>query len=256
MKIIISLITVLLVSHTFADMKKGREIAEKMDKANRGFIGEESTTNLILIDANGTKITREMDGLSKEEKDVTKSLLEFQKPADVKGTKLLTWSFEEEGKDDNQWLYLPSIRRVKKINSKTRGSSFMGSEFSYADLTSQAIEKYNYKFIKDAKMGKQDIWIIERTPKEKGSYKKVVLYISKSMLTALKSDYYNRRDELFKIAKFRKFKKYTVSGKTFFRANSIEMSNLLNKKKSLFIWKTRKLGVKLSDAKLHKRSLK
>ncbi len=256
MKNFIITLIILLSFNAHSSQKKGQEIAQKMDKANEGFVGERAETDLILIDANGTMITREMAGMSKEEKDVTKSLLTFEKPADVKGTKLLTWSFEEEGKDDNQWLYLPSIRRVKKINSKTRGSSFMGSEFSYEDLTSQPIEKYHYNFIKDSKLNGEDIWILDRTAKKSGSYKKVTLYVSKSKLSVVKSDYYNRRGELLKVATFKSFKTFKVNGKTFYRPSEIEMANKLNKKKSIFKWKTRNLGVKLSDSELHKRSLK
>ena len=250
------LVLILFTFNLIASFEKGTEIAKKMDEANRGYQSETSTMQLILIDSSGTSLTREMSGMNLEKEDVIKSLMTFLKPNDVKGTKLLTWSHRESDKDDDQWLFLPSLKRVKKINSRTRGSSFMGSEFSYADLTAQTIEKYNFNYIKDVKVEGEDTWLLERTSKYKSNYKRVEIFVSKKKLITVASNYYNKRNELYKKAAFTNFKTYNVKGKDFHRASEVVMTNVQTGKKSKFIWLKRNLGSKVSEMDLHKRSLR
>lgn len=246
---------VLLLSLAVLADEKGLEIAKKMDKANSGFIGDTSTMELILIDSSGVEIVREMLGISGEFDGVDKSLMEFKKPLDVKGTKLLTWSWKNSDQDDDQWLYLPSLKRVKKINSRSKGSSFMGSEFSFEDIGGQTIEKYNFKFIKDSKLNGQNVWVIERVAKAKSSYSKVILYVSKKYIAPIQSEYFNKRNEHIKTSVMEGFKSYTIGKKKMWRANKIVMTNLNNKKKSIFNWKGRVIGKKVNESELTKRKL-
>ena len=240
----------------FANVEKGEQIARDMDAANKGYGSESSVMELVLIDSSGTTLVRGMKGTNLEKKEVIKGLMTFLKPNDVKGTKLLTWSYRETDKDDDQWLFLPSLKRVKKINSRTRGSSFMGSEFSYADLTAQTIEKYNFSYVKDIKVNGHDTWMLNRVSKYKSNYKRVEIFVSKKMLTTVASNYYNKRNELYKKATFKNFKKYKVNNKEFFRASEVTMSNLQNGKKSKFVWSERRLGEDVKESDLHKRSLR
>ncbi|MFG1483037.1 outer membrane lipoprotein-sorting protein [Halobacteriovorax sp. HFRX-2_2] len=251
---IVKLLLMLLTLSVFAN-DKGLEIARKMDQANKGYIGDTSTMELVLVDSSGVEIIREMLGASGEFDGVDKSLMEFKKPLDVKGTKLLTWTWKNE-KDDDQWLYLPSLKRVKKINSRSKGSSFMGSEFSFEDIGGQTIEKYNYKYLKDDKVAGQKVWVLERVAKAKSSYSKVVLYVSQKYLAPVKSEYYNKRNEHIKTSTMDDFKSYTVGKRKMWRANKILMLNLNNKKQSIFKWKNRVIGKAVNENDLTKRKLK
>ena len=256
---LITLVMTLCFSNTFAATaeQKGLEIAKKMEAANNGFRGEQSQMEMILIDAYGTQTKRVMNGLVQEVKgDGDKSISIFENPKDVKGTKMLTHS--HKGDDDDQWLYLPTVRRVKRISSSNKSSSFMGSEFSYEDLGSQEIEKYNYKWIKDVKIGKKGAkgWIIERVPKSNSGYTKMVMTVAKKYMNPIKVEYYDRKKELLKVAKFSGFKKYKVGKKSMWRSNKIEMNNVQTKKKSIFEWKKRKIGVSHSKKTFQKSSLK
>ncbi len=239
---------------TFASLDKGLEIAKRMDAASDGYVGETSSMRLILIDSSGKRIEREMEGSSIELKDMDRTIMNFVKPLDVKGTKLLTWAKHDD--DDDQWLFLPSLKRVKRINSKTKGSSFMGSEFSFEDLGGQAIEKYTFDLKKEESFGNEKVWVLERVAKGKSSYSKVVIYVSKKHLTTMKSEYYNQRNELVKIAVFSDFSDYKIGKKTIHRAGKIEMKNVQNNKQSIFLWENRKLGVKLSAGEFTKDSLR
>lgn len=252
------LILSLLSQFSYAEtsQEKGLRIAKEAEARNNGFVGDESDLEMVLIDAYGSKIVRKMEGRVLEvENDGDKSLNIFLNPKDVKGTKMLTWSHKNE--DDNQWLYLPSLKRVKKISSRNKSSSFMGSEFSYEDLGSQEIEKYKFNFLKDGKSSTgEDVYIIERVPVDNSGYSKQVVQISKKHLNAVHVSYYDRKSELLKTAEMSGFTKYTVKGKELWRATLIHMKNVQTKKESIFKWTNRKLGVNFKSSLFTKRSLK
>lgn len=244
-----------LTLNTYADTTKGWEIAKKMDETNSGYIGETSTMKLLIVDSGGGQIEREIEGKSLEKSDMDKTLMNFIKPLDVKGTKLLTWSRKND--KDDQWLYLPSLKRVKKINSDSKGSSFMGSEFSFEDLAGQSIEKYTYDLKSEGSLGNQKVYVLERTPKEKSSYNKVVLYVSTKNYTTLKSEYY-KNNTLLKVGTFSDFKEYVmpVTKKKIVRPGKIEMNNVQNKNKSIFVWENRVIGKAISESVFTQESLK
>ncbi len=223
--------------------KKGLEIAKKMDRSNTGFIGESSRMKMILINAYGDKIVREIVNKIKETRtDGDKSVVEFLSPKDVRKTKLLTWAHKR--KNDSQWLYLPKSKKIKRISSRSKSGAFMGSEFSYEDMGSQEVEKYTYKFIKDAKYKGRDVWVNTRYPVDKNSgYSKQITYVDKKWLQPLKIEYYDRRGSLLKVATFRRYKK--ISG--FWRAGKLTMSNRQTKKKSILQWSNRQLKKRFSD---------
>lgn len=251
------LLPLLLMSSLFAatPAEKGLEIAKKMQAANNGFVGEESKMEMVLIDAYGAKTTRVMTGMVMEvDGDGDKSISIFENPQDVKGTKMLTHSHKND--DDDQWLYLPTFRRVKRISSSNKSSSFMGSEFSYEDLGSQEIEKYDYKWMKDIKIDGKDGWLLERKPKSKSGYSRMVMKISKEYMNPVQVEYYDRKNELLKVADFSNFKKFKVGKKTMWRANKIHMKNVQTKKESIFEWKDRKIGVAHKSRDFNKTALK
>ena len=115
------------------------EVATSSDAVMNGFEDSIAVMTMKLINARGQEKTRHMKMKVLEGKDADKSLMEFSTPADVKGTKFL--SYEHINKDDDQWLYLPALKRVKRIASKNKSGAFMGSEFSYEDLSAFNVKK-------------------------------------------------------------------------------------------------------------------
>lgn len=255
-------------------LKKGLEIATKAQKANSDYISEKSQSSMILLDALDNKsyseaqkkgqesswkggTVRLMDNLVKEiDSDGDKSLMTFLTPFDVKGTKMLTWGHKQG--DDDQWLFLPSLKRAKRISGSGQSASFMGSEFSFEDLGSQEIEKYQYQLIKEEKFQGDQVWILERRPKNSNSsYSKQVIWMSQKYLNPLRIDYYDKRSEqLIKSATFSDYKEYKVGKKSFWRTHMISMENVLNKKRSLFKWQERHFGDAVNDELFKKESLR
>lgn len=221
--------------------QKGLEIAKKVDTFNDGYVAETSVMEMTLINAHGDKTTRKLRSEQIEVSgDGDRSRIEFEWPADVKGTRMLTWT-RKRGNDD-QWLYLPAIRRTKRISSGNKSGSFMGSEFAYEDLGSQEVEKYQHKYVADEKLEGRSTWKLERVPVDRDSgYSKQLMWIDQQYMQPLKIDYYDRKGELLKTATFTGYEQH---GK-WYRARALSMVNHQTKKQSSLSWSQRKLGEKL-----------
>jgi len=122
---------------------------------------------MILIDKHENTRTRIMKNYTKDQGVDTHKIIFFLEPADVKNTAFLTYDYDDESKDDDQWLYLPALKKSKRIASSDKSASFMGSDFSYSDMTSRNIEDYTYKLLKEDSIDGEKVWIIETTPKKK-----------------------------------------------------------------------------------------
>ena len=223
--------------------EQGLQLALKIDKANEGFRTEVADVDMDLINRYGDRIRRTMTILVIEgDSDGDKSRVEFLTPPDVNGTKLLTWTHKSG--DDDQWLFMPAIKRIKRISSRSKSGSFMGSEFSYEDMSSQEVEKYTYKFIAETELDGRKVWKYERYPRDRRSgYTRQIIWTDKEYMNALKVEYYDRKNELLKTATFKGYKKYG----RFWRVSSIDMFNQQTQKRSILVWKSRKLGAPLDS---------
>ncbi len=247
-KIILSL--VFAVSTIFAITNQ--EVAQKSDKVTDGFISSESKMTMVLINARGQKITRQMKSKTLEGKNGDKSLMIFLTPADVKGTKMLT--HEHINSDDDQWMYLPALKRVKRIASRNKSGSFMGSEFSYEDTSNASWEKYTYKNdLEEVEFNGVKCYKGTRVPKDKNSgYTKQITWIDMDTLLVQKVEYFDRKKEHLKTAIFSEYKK--IFG--IWRMGKIVMSNHQNSKKTILNWSDDKIKVGLKSADFSKRKLK
>ena len=126
--------------------------------------------------------------------DGDKSLTIFDSPKDVTGTAFL--NFTHKVGDDDQWLYLPALKRVKRISSSNKSGSFMGSEFAYEDIASQEIEKYTYKWLRDEMYNSVECFVVERYPvdRENSGYSRQVSWLDKEEYRTRKVEYYDRKD--------------------------------------------------------------
>ncbi len=223
---------------------KGLEIAKEADRRDTGF--GDTTANMLMILRNkrGQESKRELEIRTLEVKnDGDKSLTVFHSPRDVRGTALLTYSHGV--KPDDQWLYLPALRRVKRIASNNKSGPFMGSEFAYEDLSSQEVEKYKYKYIKDDEVAGVACFLIERYPVDKDSgYTKQQLWLDKDEYRARKIDYYDRKGQLLKTFTPSEYKQFLGQ---YWRAHKMMMVNHQNGKSTELQWKDFKFKNGLKD---------
>jgi outer membrane lipoprotein-sorting protein len=188
--------------------EKGLAIAKEADRRNNGFGDTKTTMEMILRNKQGEESHRKLRARTLEvANDGDKGLIIFDDPKDVQGTALLTFSHKTA--DDDRWLYLPAVKRVKRIASDNKSGPFMGSEFAYEDLGSQEVEKYTYKYVKDETLNGQDCFVTERYPVDKNSgYTRQLVWMDKAEYRPLKMEFYDRKQSLLKTLTFSDYKKY------------------------------------------------
>jgi outer membrane lipoprotein-sorting protein len=178
----------------FVNAQSVIDIMNKVDTRDDGdtLINDMS---MVLIDKNKKIRKRSMKTYSKDYGKDSKRLIFFITPADVKNTAFLTYDYYESSKDDDQWLYLPALKKIKRIPSSDKSGSFMGSDFSYSDMTQKIIDDYKFKLIKESTLKNNKIWIIEAIPKKQKTidetgYKKSILFVRKDNYMLVRAIYY------------------------------------------------------------------
>jgi len=235
------------------DAAKGLAIAKEADKRETGFVDSTASMIMVLKNKQGQTNTREVRVKTLEViGDGDKGLSIFDTPPDIKGTASLTYSHALE--PDEQWLYLPALKRVKRISSKNKSGPFMGSEFAYEDISSQEVEKYTYKYIKDETLNGIDCFVVERYPAYKHSgYTRQVAWVNKQEYRAEKIDFYDRKDVLLKTLTYSGYQQYLGQ---FWRADEMHMINHQTGKSTTLSWKDYQFKTGLTDSDFNRNSLK
>lgn len=251
------LVTILLILPMVVSAQtveqKGLQIAKDAKAYDAGFVDFTAHMLMTLTNKKGDTSTRkiriktlEVDG------DGDKSMSIFDQPADVKGTAMLTYSHGL--KPDDQWLYLPAIKRVKRISSRNKSGPFMGSEFAFEDLGSQEIEKYHYKYLRDEACAGFQCYVIERVPAYKYSgYKRQYVWLDKEAFRMIKAEFYDRKDELLKTLTAEDFQQYLGH---YWRPGKMHMVNQQNGKSTTLIWSDYAFKTGLSAKDFRSQTLK
>ncbi|MCU4675414.1 outer membrane lipoprotein-sorting protein [Catenovulum sp. 2E275] len=232
---------------------KGLEIAKERKARDKGWGDSESTSQMILRNAQGDQSIREMRIQALEvQGDGDKGLTIFDEPRDVKGSAFLNFSHINE--PDDQWLYLPALKRVKRIASRNKSGPFMGSEFAYEDLASFEVEKYTYQYLRDETVNGELCWVIESIPTDKYSgYSKQISWIDQSEYRVQKIEFYDRKQALLKTLTFADYKLYLNK---YWRAHTMTMTNHQTGKSTDMIAKEINFKVGLSDTDFNQNSLR
>ncbi len=252
--IIIAALIVTMNAGGFAQdsSEQGYQIALEAQKRSKGFTSLTVNMTMILKSASGEESRRELTNKIYEEAgDGDKSIIVFNTPRDVKGTAILTHSHKKE--NDDQWLYLPSIKRIKRISSRNKSGSVMGSEFAYEDLSSQEVEKYTYTFLRKENTSKADFYIIERVPNDKksGYTKQIVWYDADYRIQ--KIEFYDRKKALLKTLIM---DDYNLYENKYWRVGKMHMVNQQSGKETLLLFDRYILKAGLSANVFTKNSLK
>lgn len=222
-------------------VNRGLEIAKAAEEADLGFGSSIVNLTMTLKNRNGQVSTRTMTNRTLElTEDGDKSLIVFNSPKDVKGTATLTFT-HKVGSDD-QWLYLPSIKRVKRISSNNKSGPFVGSEFAYEDLSSQEVEKYTYNFLE----ARGNLLIVEQFPVDpkSGYTRRVVTYNEDKGYRIEQVKFYDRKDALLKTLSYSKYQLY--KGKHW-RAGALNMVNHQSNKETLLEFSEYDFSTPLND---------
>ncbi len=165
-----------------------------------------STTVITMTKITKTKErsrSREIKSFQKSFQEgsfVSKSLIRFTKPADVKGTGLLMWEYRKSGKDNDQWLYLPELRKVKRVQVGQNTGRFMGTDFTYEDLAGRSIDEDGYVLLGRETVFGSDCYKLEAFPREeKPSYSKRIIWVDAERWVVRKVEFYDLKGRLLKI---------------------------------------------------------
>lgn len=233
--------------------EKGRQILMETKKRDEGWVDFTADMLMVLRNDQGQESVREVKMKSLEQlTDGDKSLTIFNKPKDVKGTAFLSYS-HVVGADD-QWLFLPSIKRVKRISSSNKSGPFMGSEFSFEDLSSFEIDKYRYQYLADEKVGDLESFKVEQYPVDENSgYTRRIVWVDKDEYRIIKIDFYDRKNALLKTLSYNNFELYLGQ---YWRALESEMFNHQTGKSTSLVWNNYQFKTGLKESDFSRSSLK
>ncbi|WP_275096699.1 outer membrane lipoprotein-sorting protein [Sedimenticola hydrogenitrophicus] len=249
----LALLAVQPLLHAETAEQKGHAIAAESISRDSGWGDMKADMQMILRNRQGEESLREIRMQSLEQaNDGDKSLTIFDKPLDVKGTAFLSFS-HAVGADD-QWLYLPALKRIKRISSRNKSGPFMGSEFAYEDLSSFEIEKYSYKYIKDESVNGLDCFVVEQYPADAHSgYTRRLVWIDKAEYRVQRVEFYDRKNSPLKTLSYSGYQQYLDR---YWRPERMDMINHQNGKSTELRWTNYHFGNGLNEADFNKNSLK
>jgi hypothetical protein len=235
-----------LVESAEDPVAKGEAIARESNRSDLGFGDSKAVLTMVLENRKGQTSERRLRIHTLEVPDEErgdKSLVIFDRPRDIKGTALLSFSHILE--PDDQWLYLPALKRVKRISSANKSGPFVGSEFAYEDITAQELKKYDYRWLRDETIDEMDCFVLERRPLyEKSGYTRLVTWYDKAAYQLRRVDYYDRRDTLLKTLTFSDYRQYLDK---YWRAHDLFMENHQTGKKTRLVYGTYEFQTGLTD---------
>ena len=205
------------------DPEKGLQIAKEVKKRDTGWIDTTASLEMILRNPSGDESVREIRIKTLEiEDDGDKALTIFDQPRDVSGTAFL--SFSKVSGPDDQWIYMPALKRTKRISTRNKSSPFMGSEFAFEDMTSFEIEKFTFAYIKDETIDDVECYVVEQIPTDKYSgYSSQLVWIDKEHFRVQKIEFYDRKKALLKIMQASDYVQYLDK---YWRAMRVDMDNM------------------------------
>lgn len=180
-KYTLTILLALLAAQPALAAMSAREIMQAVDDRDDGD-NRTADMKMVLIDKNGDERIRSIRSFDKDKGEDKQRIMFFLSPADVKDTGFLTYDYDDYDKDDDQWLYLPALRKSKRIASSDKSGSFMGSDFNYSDMTRRNLDDYDFKILKEDEVRGHKVWLIESKPRSRDvidetGYEKSVVFV-------------------------------------------------------------------------------
>ena len=231
----------------------GLEIAAEARERQKGFGNFTANLTMVLRNKQGRESRRELHlKVIEVEGDGDRTMFVFDRPRDVKGTAFLVHGHKNE--PDEQWLYLPGLKRVKRISSSKQSGSFMGSEFSYEDMGAIEVEKYTHRFLRNESCGDLECTVSERIPVDRDSgYSRQLVWLDKEELRTMEVRYFDRGDAHLKTMMVEDYEKYLGH---YWRGGKITMTNHLTGKSTVLLWSDFEFGTDLDLGDFTRTALK
>lgn len=220
----------------------GNEISQNVHDRYNGD-SSASEMKMILINDKGQEKERTIRTVRKEYGELNKSMIRFLSPADIKGTGFLVW--ENADRDDDQFLYLPALRKVRRIASSEKSSRFMGTEVTYEDMENRKVDKDTHTLLSEEIIDGNKVYVVESIPKEgeESQYGKFISWVRPDIWIPVKIEFYDTDDELLKIMTVNKIEEVQDIWTTI----QSEMDNVQESRKTVLIIETIKYNVDIPD---------
>jgi outer membrane lipoprotein-sorting protein len=249
---IILMAVLIMVATLTAQEITGLQIIENVYKRPTGQ-DQEGDLTMSLINSRGDERVREIKQFLKDFGDMEKKIMFFQSPADVRNTSFMNWSYDKARKDDDQWIYLPALKKVKRISSDSKSDYFMGSDFTYDDLGDRHPSSDKHKLLREETVDGEDCYVVESIPKEEEyMYSKTITWIIKDKWIGKKKEFYDEDEDLLKtltVKEVEEIKDYLII--TF-----SEMHNVQKDHTTRMELKNVKVDTGISDNKFTERMMK
>lgn len=235
--------------------EKGERIAREAQDAGAGFVDSSADGEMTLFSRSGSSSVRRFTSKTIEEPRAADgaNLLVFHWPGDVRNTALLTHSFDEA--DDDQWLYLPAIGRVKRITSSARSGAFLGSEFAYEDMVDQSPEEFDTVWVEDVPCpaGGTQCHVLDRTPKSTSGYSRQRVWMEADTYIHHRIDYFDRGGKHLKTLTLSSHQEFPNG---MHRAKFMRMENLLSGRSTELVWSDHQFDIGLRERDFSTQALK
>jgi outer membrane lipoprotein-sorting protein len=248
---LIAAFTVLLFGSQYSNAQmSGQQIMEKVYFNPTGDDTQGELT-MTLINNRGEQRVRNLSQFIKNDDKVEKKIMFFLSPADVRNTSFMNWSYTD-GRADDQWIYLPALRRVRRISSDSKGDYFMGSDFTYDDLGDRHPNLDTHKILREETIDGKACYVVESVPKDANyMYSKTITWVMKDNFLGLKREFYDDRGRLLKTLSLKNYDR--ISG--FWTILEVEMHNVQRNHRTNMKFTNVKKNQGIPDSKFTERSM-
>ncbi len=201
------ILTTTLSMHSYGQKKiSGLQIIRNVYNRSEGN-NMKSKLTMSLINSRGSKRVRELKRFTKDLGRMEKKIMIFMSPADVRNTAFMTWSYDKSNRDDDQWIYLPALKKIKRISSDSKSDYFMGSDFTYDDLGDRHPSKDRHRLLREETLNGEECYVVESVPREKGyMYSRTITWVIKNKWIDLKKVFYDENNHLLKNLQRKKYR--------------------------------------------------
>ena len=254
---ILTICLMLAATSIQAQTLTGRNIVQKVKDRPDGDTRSSEMT-MQLVNKNGSTRERKIQSYAMDLGKDKKTIMFFLYPGDVKGTGFLTWDYDQVGREDDKWLYLPAMKKTRRISgSSSKTNYFMGSDFTYDDMGSRNVDEDDHKLLREETIGGHKCWVVQSIPKNSGEiYSRKIAWIRQDCLISVKVEYYDKLDKLHRKLEMSNIEK--VDG--FWTAKKMHMTNVQTNHQTILTINNPKYNIKIDQsaftvAKLEKGSL-
>lgn len=222
----------------------GREIMQSVKDRPDGET-RYATIEMTLVQKSGHQRVRKLESWSMDIGKDSKRIMFFTYPGDVKGTGFLTWDYDDVSKADDKWLYLPAMKKTRRISGKSSKTDyFMGSDFTYDDMSTRSVDEEKHELLREEMLGEYKCWVVNSVPSNKDEiYSRRVTWIRQDCFMVVRAEYYDKLDKLHRLLTVSQIEK--IQG--FWTMHLMQMENVQTGHKTIIRMDDQKYDLSISQ---------